>query len=176
MCILYHKLTTLSSAYCKKVNIFLKTQAAICIRANISLWYALQPICRSFYIIIIIFPTQPHFPIPPTAIFDKSIFCEFTLFFPMTFNPPTEKSEKAVSRTLNRVLDLVVKNQSVQIGCQMCCVCLLGLSPVSAYRKKSVHGNISKKVKCRFSALIRHFTLFLLTAELRTQRASKRRI
>ena len=63
----------------------------------------------------------------------------------MTFNPHTEKSEKAVSRTLNRVRDLAVKNQSVQIGCQMCRVRLLAFSPVSTYSKMSVQGIYSKR-------------------------------
>ena len=70
----------------------------------------------------------------------------------MAFNPHTEKSEKAVSRTLNRVRDLVVKNQSVQIGCQMCRVRVLTHLPVSAYRKMSALGNISEKAECRLSA------------------------
>lgn len=96
--------------------------------------------------------TQPHFAITRIATFGKSVFCDFTLFFAVTFNPHTEKSEKAVSRTLNRVLDLVVKNQSVQIGCQMCRVCLLAFSPVPAYSKMSVQGNIFEEVKCQLSA------------------------
>lgn len=70
------------------------------------------------------------------------------------------------------MLDLAVKIQSVQIGCQMCRVCLLAFSPVSAYRKMSVQGNIFEKVKCQLSAQIRHFKIFLVTAELRTQRGS----
>ena len=70
----------------------------------------------------------------------------------MTFNLHTEKSEKAVSRTLNRVLDLVVKNQSVQIGCQMCRVRDFAFLPVPAYSKMSVQGNIFEKVKCQLSA------------------------
>lgn len=78
--------------------------------------------------------TQRYFAITRIAIFDWSIFGDFTLFFTMTFNPHTEKSEKAVSRTLNRVRDLVVKNQSVRIGCQMCRVRDFALLPVSAYR------------------------------------------
>lgn len=90
----------------------------------------------------------------------------------MTFNPHTEKSEKAVSRTLNRVLDLAVKNQSVQIGCQMCRVRLLAFSPVSAYRKMSAQGNIFKAVKCQLSAKIRRFMTFIVTAEPRTQRVN----
>lgn len=90
----------------------------------------------------------------------------------MTFNPHTEKSEKAVSRTLNRVLDLVVKNQSVRIGCQMCRVRDFALLPVPAYSKMSVQGNIFEKVKCQLSAQIRHFKIFLVTAELRTQRVN----
>ncbi|WP_288167648.1 hypothetical protein, partial [Ruminococcus sp. CAG:379] len=80
------------------------------------------------------------------------VFGDFTLFFSTTFNPHTEKSEKAVSRTLNRVRDLVVKNQSVRIGCQMCRVCHFALLPVSAYSKMSVQGNILEKVKCQLSA------------------------
>ena len=78
--------------------------------------------------------TQRHFANTRITTFGKSVFSDFTLFFTMTFNPHTEKSEKAVSRTLNRVRDLVVKNQSVQIGCQMCRVCHFALLPVSAYR------------------------------------------
>ena len=70
----------------------------------------------------------------------------------MTFNLHTEKSEKAVSRTLNRVRDLVVKNQSVQIGCQMCRVRDFALLPVPAYSKMSVQGNIFEEVKCQLSA------------------------
>ena len=96
--------------------------------------------------------THRYFAIIEIAIFDYSIFSDFTLFFAMTFNPHTEKSEKAVSRTLNRVRDLAVKNQSVQIGCQMCRVRLLAFSPVSAYRKMSAQGNIFKAVKCQLSA------------------------
>lgn len=86
----------------------------------------------------------------------------------MTFNPHTEKSEKAVSRTLNRVRDLAVKNQSVQIGCQMCRVRLFAFSPVPAYSK----GNIFKAVKCQLSTQMRRFRLSAVTAELHTQRAS----
>ena len=96
--------------------------------------------------------TQPHFAITRIATFGKSVFCDFTLFFSVIFNLHTEKSEKAVSRTLNRVLDLIVKNQSVQIGCQVCRVCLLAFSSVPAYSKMSVQGNIFEKVKCQLSA------------------------
>lgn len=47
--------------------------------------------------LIIAFPhTQRYFAITQIASFGKSIFCDFTLFFAMTFNPHTEKSEKAV--------------------------------------------------------------------------------
>lgn len=70
------------------------------------------------------------------------------------------------------MLDLAVKNQSVQIGCQMCRVRLFAFSPVSAYRKMSVQGNISEKVKCRLSTQMRRFRFSAVTAELRTQRAS----
>ena len=116
--------------------------------------------------------TQPHFVITRIATFGHSIFCGFTLFFTMTFNPHTEKSEKAVSRTLNRVRDLAVKNQSVQIGCQMCRVRLLAFSPVSAYSKMSAQGNIFKAVKCQLSTQMRRFRLSVVSAEPRTQRAS----
>ena len=96
--------------------------------------------------------TQPYFAIAQIAIFDWSVFCDFTLFFSTTFNPHTEKSEKAVSSTLNRVRDLVVKNQSVRIGCQMCRVCHFALLPVSAYRKMRALGNIPEKAERRLSA------------------------
>ena len=52
--------------------------------------------------------TQPYFAITRIATFGKSFFCDFTLFFSVTFNLHTEKSEKAVPRTLNRVRELVV--------------------------------------------------------------------
>lgn len=116
--------------------------------------------------------TQRYFANTRIATFGKSVFCDFTLFFSTTFNPHTEKSEKAVSRTLNRVRDLVVKIQSVQIGCQMCRVCLLAFSPVSAYRKMSVQGNTFKEVKCQLSTQMRRFRLSVVTAEPRTQRAT----
>lgn len=70
------------------------------------------------------------------------------------------------------MLDLAVKNQSVRIGCQMYRVCLLAFSPVSAYSKMSVQGNIFEEVKCQLSAKMRRFRLSVVTAELRTQRAS----
>lgn len=94
--------------------------------------------------------TQPHFAITRIATFGHSIFCDFTLFFSVAFNLHTEKLKKAVSRTLNRVRDLAVKNQSVQIGCQMCRVRLLAFSPVSAYRKMSVQGIYSKRSSANY--------------------------
>lgn len=53
--------------------------------------------------------TQPYFATTRTAAFGKPVFCDFTLFFSVTFNLHTEKSEKAVLRTVNRAHDLVVK-------------------------------------------------------------------
>ena len=112
-------------------------------------------VCIAAYLSFILyyhhFPTlTPIFQSPPTAIFDYSFFFDFTLLFPMSFNPPTEKSEKAVSRTLNRVLDLVVKNQSVQIGCQMCRVCLLGFHLFPHTEKRVYVGIYPKKSSADF--------------------------
>ena len=69
----------------------------------------------------------------------ERLFSAILRYFSLWHSIRTLKNRKKQFCLLNdRVLDLAVKNQSVQIGCQMCRVCLLAFSPVSAYRKMSV--------------------------------------
>ena len=87
------------------------------------------------------FPTLNAILQAPKSQLLASLFSAILRCFSVRHSIHTLKNRKKQFCLLNgRMLDLVVKNQSVRIGCQMCRVRLFAFSPVSAYSKMSAQG------------------------------------